>query len=165
MGCSRGGRDLPRLTQKRGLWHDKERASLSSGTHRTGEPKRSPALNNLSRAVCAQPFPVLKFTVTGKDLSYFTPELHIISFPFLPQCSHDQFPALLLIQGSLNTLRVLLSTASCPHQPPYTSLPPATDSINAKVCCTTHPPSLIWREVIFGTKESFLIMRLILQCP
>lgn len=140
MGCSRVGRDLPRLTQKRGLWHDKERASLSSGTHRTGEPKRSPALNNLLRAVCAQPFPVLKFTVTGKDLSYFTPELHIISFPFLPQCSHDQFPALLLIQGSLNTLRVLLSTASCPHHPthPYPLL--LTASMPKCAAPPIHPP-------------------------
>lgn len=61
-------------------------------------------LSNLLRAAgagFAQPFPVLTSTVSVNDLSYFTPEPHIISFPF-SQCYQDQFSALLLVQGTLN---------------------------------------------------------------
>lgn len=48
-----------------------------------GSPAEHPGR---SGAGCAQPLPVLKSAVTGRNLSYFTPELLIISFPFLPQC-------------------------------------------------------------------------------
>lgn len=54
-------------------------------------------------------------------------------------------------------------TEHCQLCPP--SLTPTADCSSAKVPCTTHPLCLIWKEIIFGTKEWFLIMRLMLQCP
>lgn len=73
----------------------------------------------------------------------FRPGAAHSSFLFIPQFSHDQFPALLLVQGSLKPPCVLLNTASCPlhyhphHCHPHHYHPHATDSSNAHVPCAT----------------------------
>lgn len=79
----------------------------------------------------------------------FHPRAAHSSLPFLPQHSHDQFPALLLVQGSLNPPCVLLSVASCPQHPAHPHPLPLTAAMPK---CPV-PPSFVWTETTFGTKE------------
>lgn len=84
------GRGFAKAPPEKGLsiseqWHTLN-CSQIQGEPTAEHPGRLQVLAVLS------PFQFPNQPVTGRNLSYFTPELLIISFPFLPQCSHNRFP-------------------------------------------------------------------------